>query len=101
MERASAADFAFHPDFPAHELDQAGTDSQSQPGAPIFSGGGAIGLRKGLENELKLFRRNAAARIGYAKMQHQRLPDLRFQFYPQPYETGAGELDGITEEVKQ
>jgi len=27
---------AFHPDLAAHELDQAGTDGQAQPGAPCF-----------------------------------------------------------------
>src|SRR2546428_22293 len=100
MERASVADFAFHPDLPAHELDQTGTDGQAQPGAPVFSGSGAVGLRKGRENKLELFGRDAAARIGYAKMQNDRLPDVRFQLHAHPYGTSAGKLDGVTEEVK-
>src|SRR5229473_1273251 len=101
MERASAADFAFHPDLAAHEFDQADADGQSQPSAPVFPSGGTIGLRKWLENEPELFRRNAAARIGHAKMQHDPFLDLRFQLHPHTYETSAGELDGVTEEIEQ
>src|SRR2546421_395042 len=101
MERASAADFALDPDASAHEFDQTRANGQPKPGAAIFSGGGAVSLRKRLENEFLLFFRNAAARVCDAPMHHDRFPGLRFQLCLHTYGTSVCELDRIANQIQQ
>lgn len=59
----------FDLNLPAHGVHQLGADGEPQPGATVASGGGAIGLGKGLEDQFLLVFGNADAGVVYLKVQ--------------------------------
>jgi hypothetical protein len=69
VKRASLPYFALQPDFPAHHLDQSRGDGQPQPRATESPPGRAIGLRKGVKDNLVLVRGNSDASVSDGEMQ--------------------------------
>ena len=77
MEDAALALFTLHPETAAHCRDQLGRDGQPKARAPIFTGGGAIGLGKRLKYLLLTALRNANSRVAHGKMQQHGLRSPR------------------------
>lgn len=64
LEGAARARGAARVDAAAHELAQLAADRQSESGAAEAAGGGAVGLRKGIEEPVELVGADADARVG-------------------------------------
>ncbi len=101
VERAALAGFAFNPKSSAHQSRQPGRNGQAQTRASILPGRRTIGLRKGLENQPLLFRRNANPCVGYDKVQTNLLLGLRFRLNADGYLTLLGELNGVVDEIEE
>ena len=99
VEGAAAADFAFDPDPPSHEVHQPRGDRQSQAGAAETAGGRAVGLLEDLEDHLLLLRRHADARIADGEVQHDLAVAHRFRPDLEHDLAALGELDGVAHQV--
>ncbi len=101
VEPAAAAGDAVHRDLPAHQPHQFAADRQPQPRAAVTAGGGAVGLREGLEDLLLHRGVDAHARVGDLEAQ----PEVHAVFLDQRHRradrAGFGELDRVAQQVQQ
>src|SRR4029453_16263413 len=69
MEGTTLVDGTLQPQLSLHHLDQLFHNGQAEPGAAILPARRAIRLRKGLENQALLVKRDANPRITNGKVQ--------------------------------
>ena len=69
VETGALRGYAFDPDPSTHEFDDPLGDGQTQAGAAVLAGGGAIGLRELLEQPPDLRRRHADTGVAHAEAQ--------------------------------
>jgi len=74
----TGARITFDRDAASHEIDQSGTDGETQPGASLAAGGRSVHLGEDLEDEVLLVHGNAATGVGNREPEHG------------PYRHGAG-----------
>src|SRR6202011_1457207 len=78
MKLCSMDNFAIHPDFPSHQLDQAARDGQPQAGPSVFPSCRCISLGKCAKNRFLLVWRNPDPSVCYRKMKNAICSILRF-----------------------
>ncbi len=93
--------FAFDADITAHQVGEAFGDGKAEAGTAEFSGGGGIGLLKGLKQPVLLLRCEPDAGVDHLEFQH----DLIAGFFQQPDRdqnlSALGELDGVVRIIDQ
>ncbi|MNF65956.1 hypothetical protein D3C84_477390 [compost metagenome] len=75
-EGAALARFALHPYLASHQLSQFAGDGESEAGAAVLAGGGAVRLLEGLEQPLLLFLAHADPRVLHRAVQQHLLRQL-------------------------
>ena len=99
MKLTALADLALEPDATAHQLDQLCRDRQPQAGAAVAPRRRAVGLRKCLEDRNVFVRRDAEARVGHAKVQHEAVRRVRDRLDAHHDFAALGELHRIADQV--
>ena len=69
-EGTATAGTAHEANLAAQQAGQLAANGQAQTGAAVLAAGAAVGLLKGLEDDLLLLRLNADARVGHRKRRH-------------------------------
>src|ERR1700732_4031395 len=70
MECASPTNFTFHPDSTLHQLDEPRGNRQPQPGAAEAARGRSVRLRKRIEDQGLLLRRNPDTGVAHREVQN-------------------------------
>ncbi|OEZ48764.1 hypothetical protein DUGA6_63190 [Duganella sp. HH105] len=83
-----------------HQLHQLFGDRQSQAGAAVLAGGGAVGLREGIENARARFAGDADAGIVHFETQADGLRILVHHGHLDRDLAAVGELDGVAQQVE-
>src|SRR5262245_58054932 len=99
VERTPTGYLALDPHLATHECDQLPGDSQPEASATILACRRAIGLRKGLKDDLLLLRGNTNARVTHSQVQADLVCSLRLQVNADNDLSLTAELDGVAGEV--
>ena len=98
--RTLAAD-ALDPNFSTHQFDDFFCDGQAQTGSAIFPRGGAVRLRKFLEESPDLFLGHANTGVSHREAQHFGAFVAVLDAYHQLDMAAVRELDGVRQQVVQ
>src|SRR6202040_3929397 len=99
VKGASRPNLTFHPDSPAHQLDDLCGNGKSQSGAAVVTRRRGVGLSKSFENYIPLIRWYADSGVANGEMQPHIVAVNLFRLHANHHLTALCEFEGVAYQV--